>query len=390
MKPFLLMDKSSVHGIGSAHFELINQYYSHVISPILLRELVSDLAKQDKKHSEEGMRGIVSGLSARTDSPFSFFLSDAFKMACNNLLGVFVPMDGRIPLGNGIQVNHEKFGKGVFFDEPPEAQLLRRWAQGAFTPEDLKRAKEIRDADSSVNLESLCLAASNDLAGLPKFKSLKEMIDWAGKMHFSPENPAQLVLNTIHHLLPSEVAKRAIFYWKRRGCPELRKFAPYALHFYKVDMIHFLSAYYGFTRKGKGAKAHLDAQYLYYLPFCYVFTTGDDDLLTLAPFFLRDNQEYISQSDFQKDLKGLAAYFSGLTEEEKSAHQWFGRFPPDLPNSFTSRIWKKFMRPQSPQSGTEKLDPEEEKKVLQIMKSIKEAVEKKQQNQSPSQNPDSL
>ena len=45
MKPFLLMDKSSVHGIGSAHFELINQYYSHVISPILLRELVSDLAK---------------------------------------------------------------------------------------------------------------------------------------------------------------------------------------------------------------------------------------------------------------------------------------------------------------------------------------------------------
>ncbi len=77
-------------------------------------------------------------------------------MACNNLLGVFIPMDSRLPLEHGIPLDVEGLGKGIFFDEPQEAQLLRRLADGIITKEDLQKAKEIRDTDLGVNLETLC------------------------------------------------------------------------------------------------------------------------------------------------------------------------------------------------------------------------------------------
>lgn len=382
MKPFLLMDKSSVQGISFANFELIDNYYSHLISPILLRELISDLAKEDKKKSDEELKKIVSQLSARTNSPLSFYLPDAYKMACNNLLGVFIPMDGRLPLEHGIPLDIAEWGKGVFFDEPPEVQILRRWAKGIFTAEDLQKAQEIRDTDSNVDIEALCRGASSDLADLPKFTSLEEMVDWVNKTHFSPEDPAQLVLNATYHLLPPDQAEKALLLWKQLGSPELKEFAPYALHFYKVDMIQFLSVFCGFIKRGKSSKSHLDAQYLYYLPFCYVFTSGDNDLLSLVPFFKRSNQELIPKDELQKDLKEMSCYFSGLSEEEKRAYQKFGSYPPDLPNSPTRRVWEKFMRRPSAQVETEKPDPEKEKKILQMMQSIQKAAEKKTESQN--------
>lgn len=390
MKPFLLMDKSSIQGLSFTHFELIDSYYAHVISPILLRELISDLAKEDKSRSDEDLKNTVRQLSARMKTPFSYFLPDAFKMACNNLLGVFIPMDSRLPLEHGIPLDVEGLGKGIFFDEPQEAQLLRRLADGIITKEDLQKAKEIRDTDLGVNLETLCRDASQDLASLPKFKSLEEMVVWVDRVHFSPENPAQLILNATYHFFPEDQVKTAdraeivLRRWKQLGCPELKEFAPYALHFYRVDMIHFLSIYYGFIKRGKDSKPHLDAQYLYYLPFCYVFSSGDKDLLKLVPFFLRRNQECISKGDFQTDLKELTTYISGLTEEQKMDYQKFGSYPPDLQDSFTSRIWKKFMRPHSQRLESQKSDPEEEKKILKIMKLIRETAEKQQRKPNAS------
>ncbi len=69
-------------------------------------------------------------------------------------------------------------------------------------------------------------------------------------------------------------------------------------------------------------------------------------------------------------------YEGGLTEEHKMEYQKFGSYPPDLQDSFTSRIWKKFMRPCSQRLESQKSNPEEEKKILKIMKLIRETAEK--------------
>lgn len=322
MAPFLLMDKSAIQGLSFECFEHLDRYYSHVISPILLREVTSDLAKEDKKKSDDELKNTVRHLSAKTNSPRSHFLADAFKMAYNNFFGTQVPMDGRIPLEQGIFVKMEGLGSGVFFDELEETRLLRRWEDGSFDEEDLQKAKEIRDIDSGIDLETLYKDAIQDLADLPKFESLEKLVVWVDQVHFAPADPGQLVFNAAYHILGqnSDHLKLAILRWKQHGCPDLKQFAPYARYFYRVDMIHVLGIARGLIKRGKSAKAHLDVQYLYYLPFCHIFTSGDNELIKQVKFFLRPDQEFISKTDFQNDLKAIAQYFSILSEEDKKAY----------------------------------------------------------------------
>ena len=236
MRPFLLMDKSTVQGLSLKHFEYINRYYSHVISPILLRELTSNLAKENKDQSDSELKKLVSYLSEKSNSPSSYVLPDALKMAYNNFFDWgFVPMDGRIPLEGGKQVRTIAGQSGIVFDEPSENQLLRNWTDGIFSKKDLNKGKEIRKMDSSVDMEAICNNASQDLADLPNFESLKELVAWVDKVHFSPANPEQLVLNTADYILAQNHAELLIFHWEQQGRPKLEKFAPYALYFYRMN-----------------------------------------------------------------------------------------------------------------------------------------------------------
>ena len=47
--PFLLMDKSTFQGLGFKCLESLTRYYQHRVSPILLREITSDLADEKKR-----------------------------------------------------------------------------------------------------------------------------------------------------------------------------------------------------------------------------------------------------------------------------------------------------------------------------------------------------
>ena len=117
-----------------------------------------------------------------------------------------------------------------------------------------------------------------------------------------------------------------------------------------------------FYKTGKKSKAHLDMQYIYYLPFCNVFSSDDKDLIKLVEFFLRPDQEFVSKADLQKDLKRLAAYFADMSEEQKTAfYAEYNHYPPDLDGSFTAKMWKRFLRPRQKQEGKQSR-PSPEKK----------------------------
>lgn len=48
MGPFTQMDKSTIQGLSFEEYTSLSRYYSHVITPILLRELSSMLAKKEE------------------------------------------------------------------------------------------------------------------------------------------------------------------------------------------------------------------------------------------------------------------------------------------------------------------------------------------------------
>lgn len=378
MGPFLLMDKSSVQGLNFEDCKYIGRYYSHVISPILLRELTSMLAKKSDNLAEFKKNvSILSANSAKTNSPTSYMLVDAFKLAYNNLLGRPVPMDGR-PLVEGcIPIITEDGQRGVFLDEPPEMQLLRNWADGHFSKDDMDIAEKIRTVDMTTNMESAITEAASDLAHLPKFKSLEEMIRWIDEVHFSAAaDPEHLIVSAAKDILSSEHAEMTVARWEQEGRPKPEKFAPYALYFYRVNLIYVLGICYGLIKTSKHEKTHLDIQYIYYLPFCKVFTSEDNELLNLVPFFLRNDQDFVRRTDLKKDLQAISSYFSGLSEKETSDfYLEYGIYPPELEDSFTSKIWKCQMRPRPPRAGViQKPTPEEEEKIMQEFKLIQDAV----------------
>ncbi len=378
------MDKSTIQGLSSDHFQYISRYYTHLISPILLRELTSGLAKEDKKKSEAALKKDVSTVAARTNSPQSIVLPDAHMMAYTNLMGNFIPMDGRIPREFGIPVDVQGLGRGTCFSENPYIPLLRKWSNGNFSEEDYLRAKAIRNEDANINLVSL-LGNEEKTLTLPKFNTLEEMVIWADKVHFSPSNPKQLVLNAASNILGycPEHFEKVMQRWELAGRPELKTFAPYAFHYFRVDMILILSLLCGFTKRSKKGKAHLDAQYLHYLPFCHIFSTEDKDLKKLASLFLNKDQVFIDKTDLQNDLKAISQFFETLSKDDAEAfHLEYGIYPPDLENSFTSKVWKQFMRPKRPKEGEMKTSPAETEANLKQVKAIEKALEEHLQDQN--------
>jgi hypothetical protein len=357
------------------------KYYQHRISPILLRELKSDLVKEKRGVDDAEMKKKVSQLAAKTQTSQSSVLPDALKMACNELLYEnFIPMNGhQAPHDRAIQLNVPGMGRGLFFDEHPMMSTLRNWADGIFTDEDLREAKAIRDEDSSVDLVTLYQEVEKEAIVL-KFQSLEEVVAWADKVRFFRATPRREVLRVARYCFQDHTGHigAVMRRWRRKGRPELRYFAPYAMYFHRVEVVFHYCLLCGFVKRSKKGKAHLDMQYLYYLPFCQIFSSDDKELVQLVSFFLRSDQIFVSKADLQQDLKRLSVHFAGLSEEEKKAFcDEYGFYPPDLQGSFTADMWKRFARPRRPQEGIlGRASLEKELEIMKEFRAAQEAIEK--------------
>ncbi len=138
------------------------------------------------------------------------------------------------------------------------------------------------------------------------------------------------------------------------------------MYVHRVDIVYHYCLLRGFVKRSKKGKAHLDMQYLYYLPFCQIFSSDDKDLIQLVPLFLRSDQVFVSKADLQQDLKRLSAYFTDLSEDKgKIFHDEYGFYPPDFQDSFTADMWKRFARPRRPQEGIlGRVSPEKESEIM--------------------------
>lgn len=87
----------------------------------------------------------------------------------------------------------------------------------------------------------------------------------------------------------------------------------------------------------------VDIAYLYYLPFCTVFTSNDRLHKNLAPLFLHSMQNFISGDEMKTDLARLNVHYSGLPEETKLKGMMnFAGEPPDDQSFLTTRMWDKY------------------------------------------------
>src|SRR5262249_1668864 len=61
----------------------------------------------------------------------------------------------------------------------------------------------------------------------------------------------------------------------------------------------------------------IDISYLYYLPFCSVFTSKDGLHGRIAPLLITERQCFVHGDDLKRDLARLNVHYEGLPEAEK-------------------------------------------------------------------------
>lgn len=385
--PSFLMDKSTFEWVSFECVVMLMRYYRHPISPILLRELISDLAKEVRGDDDQEMKKKVARLATKMHYSHSFVLPDALKMACNELLyDNFIPMNGyQAPCEGMVEVSTCKMGPGYFMGEHPMLPILRNLSDGNFSDEDFRKAKAIRDEDSGVDLVSLYKTIEQETeaeAKVPKFESLEEVIAYADEVRFFGKTPRQVVLRIARYFFQDHTGHvgAVMRRWRRKGCPDPRYFAPYAMYVHRVDTIYHYCLLRGFVSCSKKGKAHLDMQYFYYLPFCQIFSSDDKEIVQLFPFFQRPDQVFITKADLQKDLKNLSVYLASLSEEESTSfYEEYGPYPPELEDSFTVDMWKKLMRARQKQAGKRsRPSPETEAEIREQLREIQKAVEQQQ------------
>ena len=408
MGPQILLDKSTLQSLSDDETWCLARYYYVIYTPILFNEVLGDLTKDE---DDEESKRIVAQVSDKIKPVDSCFAVDYQILLEYNLLGHEIIMDGRPIRIDAIPVSTPD-GEGLYFGVQPEREDLWRWEVGQFTTEEYKYSKKWRTWSKTIDLEKW-----RRFEGFPTINSLEELIpavqnSWQ-RVSYHLE-PLQYLLTEagISDNSSSQIFKR----WDQCGMPQLQEFAPYAYYCFTV-----LFAFYTALANnliGTRSTNRVDLEYLLYLPFCKVFSSGDKFHKDFVPLFLNDQQDFVDSSTLKQDLKRIQVHsdseyhllkstvktllkeqvisLANINDKVTSATarillkhtqtHWDSRlaiehreqvepYPPDWDNSITNKLWKKYAVPRSEYQHSE-LTPEREKELIDRFLPIIDAIDR--------------
>ena len=170
---------------------------------------------------------------------------------------------------------------------------------------------------------------------------------------------------------------RAVDDWKVRRRPNLREHVPYFVFLLTINIFFCLILPTQLLRNVKPSH-QVDLAYLYYLPFCSVFTSKDNFHAQIVPLFLGPKQDFVHGNDFKEDMKQLVAHYSELPEVVlKTGLTNFARHPPEDDSFITTKMWNKHLPSwrRIKNEPRKKSDPAKDKRTLEELKQIFDSPE---------------
>ena len=410
MGPQLLIDKSTLQSLSYDETWCLVRYYYIIYTPILFTEVLGDLTKgADNQKSKR----LVAHLSDKMKPGNSGFTTDYRTLLEGDLLGNKVPMDKKLVRIDAIPVFTPGIGRGLYFGVQPERKDLGRWRASQFTAEEHEVSKKWRSWSKSIDLEKW-----RKIEGLPTptVNSLEKLIpavqDTLNRISYHLE-PLRLLLTEadISKSSSNQIFKR----WDRCGMPQLQEFAPYAYYCFTV-FFAFSTALANHLIGTRGTN-RVDLEYLFYLPFCEVFSSSDRFHKEFAPLFLDNQQNFVDGNILKRDLKHIQVHsnseyhllrattktlkkqvipLTNMNDKVTTATvkmlykytqiDWDSRlaiehreqiepYPPDWDDSITNQLWQQYAIPRSEYYSSE-LTPEREKELMDQFLPIIDAVDR--------------
>lgn len=314
MSPITLFDKSFLQSLSLDESIWFDHYFVTNAVPVFYVETLADLSKpvRSGRTPEEEVRIIADKFPEMGGMPCSHHTT----MCRLNPLGHRIPMSGQIPVSDARLV-HSGGRPGAVVRLPPEAEAFSRWKGGEFLEVERLFARDWRSALCNVDVrwveESLrtLKVESKSCRNLEDASNLAAATVRSGDRR-SGVMPVALQFFNVPRDQRHEIRTR----WRNAGYPALSEYAPYAAFVLTVELFFDIALAANLVSSAR-ASNRVDIAYLFYLPFCMVFTSSDKLHQRCAPLFLRNDQEFVLGSEFKRSLGRINEHHLRLPESER-------------------------------------------------------------------------
>lgn len=326
MGPTIILDKSALQALSLHEIGALHRYYIQNIAPVLVIEILGDL----KKDPSGGLsKDKVAELAQKAFPAISNVNVHYRYLLQGSLMGHAVPMDGRIQLPGGRTLETSDGQRGVVFENTPEEAALLRWRDRRFSEAEDILAERWRSSTRGFDLEQFKRNLATIYPKVPSIADTRSLFAWVQEVLDQDALQSDILKFILYEFsIKPSLAQRIFYRWETEGPRAVARFAPYACYcaqvaiFFNMGLVHDL-----ITTKPTN---RVDLEYLYYLPFCHAFCSGDKFHHSTAPLFLRSNQRYFQRDHLKPDLAMLS--------DDLHKHGPAGRDrTPD--ESMTSALW---------------------------------------------------
>jgi hypothetical protein len=340
--PILIFDKSALQALRLREAVLLNTLFLTNITPLFYVESLADLEKQDDPTGRPPEE-VVADLAAKT--PVMHNQANVFHrtLLIDELVtGRRVDMSRRANLSGGRAKRAPDGTLGVLLKDAPEAAMLARWRARTFSTSERRQAQVWRAALAAVDLDSRIELARRLVPPAERVATLEQAKAFADGF---VRRPDQAVLSLALEMLEIPQAHRGAILARHASArfPSLHAFAPYAAYIMTVDLVLYLGM--GLDQIQRDRASHIvDIAYLYYLPFCMVFTSTDRLHRQLTPLFADLGQAFLWGPELKAGLAELLAYCEAHPNElrAKGLIGFLSKPPEGMANSITA-LWDQFL-----------------------------------------------
>lgn len=340
MGPIIILDKSAFQMLSKREHRILGEHFSQNVTPVLRYEVLGDLSKKVLKGRDSHER--VMDLARKLSGVGGFYNMNYQDVCATTLLGAMLELDGRV-----FPEDYSVHGDSMYVDATRVSMQIANWAAGNFTSRDEGLSKIWREETRSMSFEGLNRVLNRHRVLIPPPATAEKIVSVADEL---------LALRSLQPVWLDWILEQGIFSIRAKEAIRMRQRAEsaeylsdlssYAHHCIRVLLSLVVAVRHGYL---KWDPTHLiDVQYLYYLPFCMVFTSDDHVHRLLAPQlrlgkvkYKDAQQSFVSAQELKRGLRELADDFDSLDAGGQSRRRFaLGHYPPAIGSGVINRIWK--------------------------------------------------
>ncbi len=375
MGPILIFDKSTLQSLNLDEAVWLDNFFLTNITPLFFIETLADLEKQVQ--SGRTPEQVVGNLAHKTPEMGSYpnvHHTTLIEIELRGLSEIDMRY-GRPIIRRGKRVKLEG-ETSVIVEQAPEDKAFQRWQRGEFLELERLTARAWRQSLSNINYEQMYRSFQKWFIRRKKPGTLLEVKAIADQFIDGPEQEKALRFGLEGLGILQNSQEWVLSRWNEAGKPTIKNFAPYFRYVFSVDLFFYLAIAADLISRMRPSN-RIDLAYLYYLPFCMVFTSSDKLHSRIVPLFLRKNQTFLEGSILKTDLARIDQHYSSLSDYVKNQGILkFASYPPVDASFLIPQLWDNYLpmwrkHQSEPRKPMSKEDSDAE--VERIKRLVKEA-----------------